>query len=575
MKKTYQKKLTLSFLAIFTLFTIGIIIFEQQRSKMYKTEALEEKLDAYSELINNYIGNGTPKDSDWYVLNNILPHNLRITLISNTGKVTYDNVLSESMQMENHAERPEILNARQKGKGSDIRTSVSNSQPYLYYAKYFGNGFIRVALPYNIEVKHFLKPDNGSLYFILALFIIGLLVIHYIGGRFGNSIRQLRDFSLEISDGKNDINIPDFPKDELGEIGEQLVKDYQQLKENENKLLLEKEKLLQHVHSSAEGICFFGPDKSIEFYNGLFLQYLNIINDKDNVEDESDILSIGPLKPALDFLASSIDENYFETIICRNGREFLLRLNKFEDKSFEIVLNDITSQKKTTQLKKEMTGNIAHELRTPVTSIRGFLETVLNIPMEKEKQDKFIRKAYSQTLTLSELISDMGLLTKIEGNPGVFDFKEINLSTLFDKILFELKTELAESEITINNLLAAGLIIKGNESLVYSIFRNLTDNVIKHAGKKVTVTLKEINTKDGFVYLSYGDTGRGIEDDSHLNRLFERFYRADEGRTRDIGGSGLGLSIVKNAVIIHKGSIHVKRHESGGLEFIISLPLTK
>lgn len=569
MRRTYQQKLTFSFFLIFTLFTIGIVLFEQQSAKRYKTEALEERLDAYADVVEHYmLRSGGQQNTDSLLA--VLPPDIRLTLVAQDGVVIYDNLFTDVALLENHAGRPELLEAKETGKGSFIRTSVSNNQPYLYYAKYYGDSFVRVALPYDIRVQSFLKPDNGFLYFIVGLFIIGFLFIYLVGSRFGKSIRELRDFSLAINRNTPGSITPHFPKDELGEIGAQIVRDYSRVKENEHQLRQEREKLLQHVQSSAEGICFFNPDRTVAFYNGLFLQYLNTLS-RDTGSGLDNLLKEDVFIRVLGFLNNRHDDNYFETRITKQGKEFLVRVNIFEDDSFEIILNDITTQEKTRKLKQEMTGNIAHELRTPVTSIRGFLETVLENDLDRPKERGFLTKAYDQTKNLSELISDMSLLTKIEQGPESFSKKEVRIATIIQKVKADLSDNLEEKKITIQSSVPENLMVNGNENLLYSVFRNLTDNVIRHAGEGITIHIKKYDEKNGRIYFSFSDTGSGIEDETRLNRLFERFYRITEGRTRDTGGSGLGLSIVKNAVLFHGGSITVKSRAEGGLEFLFDL----
>ena len=258
MKITYKQKLTLSFVLIFTVFTVGIILFEQYRARGYKTEALEEKLEAYSDLAYSYIsGVQGPDVSKIDSLLALFPSNLRLTCVSPDGSVRYDNLFADPGQLENHAQRPEVVAARSVGRGYDIRTSASNSNPYLYFAKYYGDMVVRAALPYDIEVQHLLEPDNVFLYFIVVMFVAGILLIRYVGGHFGGSIRRLRDFSEAIARNEDEMTIPQFPQDELGEIGRRISKGYKRLKESESRFSVEREKLLQHVQISAEGICFF------------------------------------------------------------------------------------------------------------------------------------------------------------------------------------------------------------------------------------------------------------------------------------------------------------------------------
>ena len=226
-------------------------------------------------------------------------------------------------------------------------------------------------------------------------------------------------------------------------------------------------------------------------------------------------------------------------------------------------------QFKDHQYRQEITGNIAHELRTPVTSIRGYLETVLEKQLDEEKEQYFIKQAHNQTIVLSELIRDMSLITKMEDAPGAFQMSDVCLNDLLKELKADLQLTLQEKGIKMEWDIPENLIIFGNHNLLYSIFRNLTDNVIHYAGDNVRIMILG-NLDKNYIHFSFSDTGVGI-DEKHLERLFERFYRIGEGRTRESGGSGLGLSIVKNAVAFHQGSIRVRNKESGGLEFLFSL----
>jgi signal transduction histidine kinase len=571
MKISYRQSLFLYFFAIFTVFTTGILLFEQSRERKFKTEALIEKLDAYAGIMNTVIANSENSNyiSNLDSLSKLFPTEIRLTLINETGKILYDNVFNNFLQLENHANRPEIQEAQKQEAGISIRISDSNKKEYMYYAKKFGAYYVRIALPYNIHVAHFLKADSLFIYFAIGLFLFMLLIIKIISDRFGKSIRQLRDFTIAVQKEEQFADMQ-FPHDELGEIGAKIAENYQQLKENKKAITLEHDKLLQHVHSAGEGICFFSAGNKVEFYNGLFIQYLNTIIDEVSI-DPSVIFT----NPAFDnvkaFLENPDNSNYFETSVVKQGKHFALRVNRFGDDGFEFILNDITQQGKMRQMKQEMTGNIAHELRTPITGIRGYLETVLDQSLDTEKQRYFINKAYNQTLVLSELIQDMGMITKIEDAPHTFPIEPVEIKSLIADVCTDLEKSLQEKSITVDNRVMNNVILKGNRHLLYSIFRNLTENVIRYAGVGVTVIINKYNEDRDYYYFSYADTGIGVPDEQHLVRLFERFYRVNEGRTRETGGSGLGLSIVKNAVIFHKGTITAKNRAGGGFEVLFTL----
>jgi signal transduction histidine kinase len=575
MKLNYKQKLFIYLFAIFSLFTVGVTLFEHSREKKFRIESIEKNLDIYSEIFHQsikdqYLQCSSKIDS----IQSLFPQNLRLTIIDFQGVVHYDNAIKDISKLENHLLRKEITKASQSGIGSEIRKSNSNKQEYVYYAKKYEHYFIRVALPYNKELKTYLKSDTIFLYFILALFILSLFLFNLLATKVGRSIKKLRDF-IHIAETNAsqtyELNISDFPEDELGDLSKKIVNNYKKIKESEKKVLMEREKLLQHVQSSEEGICFYSNDKKVDFFNGLFLQYLNFLVDGANSDPEA--LFAGELfVPISDFIQTrKKGEKYFESQIAKQAREFSVQVNIFDDDSFEITLNDITKQQRISMLKREITANIAHELRTPVTSIRGFLETVIEQNLDQEKKEYFIKKAYAKTIVLSEIIQDVSMISRIEDAPQSFEIEDVSIAAIIQLLHSEYKETFKEKEIIMEWDITDKVIVKGNYSLIYAIFRNLIDNAVRYAGTGIKIKISNYNEVADYYYFSFFDTGVGIPDEKHLSRLFERFYRVNEGRTRDTGGSGLGLSIVKNAVLMHQGTIFVKNRQGGGLEFLFSL----
>jgi len=217
-----------------------------------------------------------------------------------------------------------------------------------------------------------------------------------------------------------------------------------------------------------------------------------------------------------------------------------------------------------------LTDNIAHELKTPVSSIKGFLETIIDLQPEKEKLYYFIRKAYSQTCRLTNLIDDISQLTKIEEAGNLYQIEQININQIVNNVIDDVDLQLKEKKIDLTCNIPQELELEGNPILMYSIFRNLFDNALNYAGKNLTIKVEKYMEDAEFYYLSFSDTGIGVPEQD-LSRLFERFYRVDKGRDHKKGGTGLGLAIVKNAVQFHKGEISVKNRKEGGLEFLFSL----
>ena len=570
MKLSYKQKIFFYAVLLLTLFAGSIVLFEHSESKKLRTQALEDQLDIYATTLYRAMQEAERSDTPFIdSITRIFPKNLRITILDSNGRVSYDNTNEDTTKMDNHAKRPEVTQADKQGYGSNIRKSLTNNEEYLYYAKQYQSFYIRVALPYNIQIKELLNSPNIFLYFIILLFIVSLYSIHIFSKRLSQSIRQLRNFTLHPDKSNADI-INKFPSDELGDVAFKIVENYKDLEHSRAQIALEREKLLQHIHTSEEGICFFTANCEVEFHNGLFMHYLNIMLD-ENTSLANTILWDDLFVDVHKFLEDPADQNYFEIKINKQGRRFNLCVNIFEDRSFEIILNDISNEEKTRQLKQEMTNNIAHELRTPITSIRGYLETIKSQEISPEQVAYFLDKAYSQVINLTQLIDDMSMITSIEELPQSFTFENVNLKEMIEEIKLDFSKVLNEQFIAFNTNISTDKFLQGNRNLLYAIFRNLVENTIKYGGQEANIFINLYNEDEFFYYLSYYDEGKTFIEEIHLKRLFERFYRVSSGRARKTGGTGLGLSIVKNAILIHRGSIIAKNRKEGGLEFLFKL----
>ncbi len=225
-----------------------------------------------------------------------------------------------------------------------------------------------------------------------------------------------------------------------------------------------------------------------------------------------------------------------------------------------------TTRKEQDILKRQLTQNIAHELKTPVASIQGYLETILDNPhINEETKAQFLQRCYAQSERLSSLLHDISTLNRLDDGADMIDFEAVDITLLVTEITKETALARQEHKMTFDNQLPERIVVKGNRSLLYSVFRNLTDNAIAYAGEgcKMTLSAREQGNKWHFAFT---DNGQGVPQE-HLARLFERFYRVDKGRSRKMGGTGLGLAIVKNAVLLHGGTIRVSNQTEGGLKF--------
>ena len=244
---------------------------------------------------------------------------------------------------------------------------------------------------------------------------------------------------------------------------------------------------------------------------------------------------------------------------------------------------------KENQMRRELTQNIAHELKTPVASILGYTDTILDNPqMSPETQRQFIERTNAQAHRLTALLQNISTLNRMDyaappspqssgqfpsGRVATFTMERTDVSAIVGDIVAETAITLEKRHMTLNNCLPQHIVMKGNPSLIYSIFRNLVDNAINYAGEGTTIDISAKQTADSWTF-HFSDNGVGIAPE-HLPRIFERFYRIDKSRSRSIGGTGLGLAIVKNAVLLHGGTITASLIEKGGLEFEFTLKKRK
>ncbi len=246
------------------------------------------------------------------------------------------------------------------------------------------------------------------------------------------------------------------------------------------------------------------------------------------------------------------------------------RLKQMADEANRLRLEATEAERRNRQLKQEMTSNIAHELKTPISSIRGYLEILLSDkPVDDERRRYFLDRCFRQTLRLSDLIQDVSIINKLEESADLFPRTEVDATEVAKEAIGDLADKAAAVGIGVSNNLPP-MPLNGNHELLYCIFRNLVENSIAYAGEGINIVLETYKESPDHYFIHYYDTGKGVADE-YLSRLFDRFVRIDEGRSRQNGGTGLGLSIVKHSVLFHGGEIYAKNRAEGGLEYFFSL----
>ncbi len=572
----FSQRLFWSVFFMFLGFTVCFLLFQYQREREFAQEKLNNVLSNYNYQLFRKCQQSTDINKTVISFMDDIPQkDLRVTIIDPSGDVLFDN--SGTDEFNNHNDRSEVRKARLYNEGFAIRSSESTGKRYFYSASNIGGYIYRSALPYDPYVRGILTVNKDFIYFMALMTLIFFFVLSRFTFSIGRTISKLRDFALNVENDRMPAVDYVFPNDELGDISQNIVTLYHRQQKAKNELSMEREKLIKHFQYSKEGFAMFTSEGREILSNILFIQFINVISDTQihQVEDVTDIAELEPIRTFLNKNIRNLNRKkkvLRESVtIDKNGKIFLIECILFLDNSYEISINDISRQEEESRMKRQLTQNVSHELKTPVSSIQGYLETILSNPdLSPDKRQFFLERCYSQSTRLTGLLRDISVLNRLDEASEMFDLTEVNITKLIAEIQKECSQDMEEKHITSEIILPGDPTVFGNNSLLYSIFRNLYDNAIAYAGENIKITVNCYKEDPKYYYFSFSDNGVGIPEE-HINRIFERFYRVDKGRSRKIGGTGLGLSIVKNGVNFHKGQISAKSSPGKGVTFFFTL----
>jgi len=570
------------------LILISLLIFGIYSSKVYEDfyiSKTEESLKYRAVLINEEL---TVLNFDSITSKHILEKydkltDTRITIIDISGKVIADSRENPS-QMESHADRPEFIEALKGNIGFASRYSHTLQTNLMYVAvPFYYNNQLKAVLRTAVVIEKVNMPFSGLyptiIYGGIAVLIIIAIFGFVISRMKSKPILEMQNAAERFARGNFSEMIYPPKNPELRILAGSLNDMAKQLDEKINIIGEQKKLQLAVLESMKEGVLAVDYDEKILLMNktaGIILTIDETNSIGRTLQETIRIPNIQKFVKAL-MQSGGIEETEFE-IKRETDKTLQLKgayLTDNENKNIGVVIliNDITGLRYLDTLKREFVANVSHELKTPITAIKGFVETLRDGAINQPQNAKrFLDIVYKHSERLNAIVEDLLSLSRLEEKSFEIEFESIKirslLKTAVDNYEFKSKEKLIEIDLDCEENLSA----KINNQLIVQAVENLIDNAIKYSDIKTHIMISAFKDENKLI-IKVQDEGCGIPEEN-FPRLFERFYRIDKSRSRDEGGTGLGLSIVKHIAQVHKGSVEVESEPGKGSTFTIILPVS-
>ncbi len=572
MKNTIFYRLFLRYLLLIAALSSLIIIFSYIiiRSHYISWETTSLKNDTFmlKDEIMPLLEKNKTKEMDAFVKAMRRQIDTRITVIAPDGRVLADSEMDPAL-MENHKNRDEVKQALKNGIGKSMRFSYTLKDRMLYVAMPLEkNGKIIAILRVSVflrQVNSLLEQLQKSIAGISLLIVILSLAVSYFFARtFAGPINSLASGAREIASGNFGVKVPSEGKGEFKELADSFNNMSTEIKTLFEELNFRTEELDGVISSMKEGLLLADDKEKILMCNESFKKIA-----QDEAPEGKRSWEVLKSMKFNDLFARSIkDKTSITEQIDINQRIYLVSAAYLQNRNeIMAVFNDITEISRVEKIKKDFVSNVSHELKTPLTAIKGFVETMESSVDEENRHYLDIIK--KNTERVINIVNDLLLLSELE-EKGIVEEKVDLMQSINTAIkLFEQKAKDKGIEITLKNEENIPM-IKGDSFKLEQAFINLIDNAVKYTEKgRITINLKN---QDNNVTVEIQDTGIGIPEE-HLPRIFERFYVVDASRSRKMGGTGLGLAIVKHIALLHRGEIKVDSRYGAGTKFILTLPV--
>ncbi len=507
----------------------------------------------------------------------------RITVILPSGKVIGDSE-ENPKAMDNHRNRPEIYQAFNGKPGRAVRFSKTLQKEMIYYCVPIKNGTsvvaaIRTSMPVNIPNSILQRARWKFAAAGLLVILAGGVLAFILSGKISGSIKYLQKGAKSFSEGNLDFRLHPEGPEEIRSLGTTLNEMARKLKEKLSILKEERNKIQAILSGMTEGLIALDQKGTIITINEAAIKLLGLSPEDLENAKIYDIVRIPEMIETIDSVLESGKNSGCE-FSCTGEKERILkvRVSPLESNNpgvsgVIVLISDITRTKKLERIRKDFVANVSHELKTPVTSIKGFVETLLGeAGKNPEKRKEFLEIILKHTNNMDDIISDLLKLSKIE--KGIYDvessFRKEKIRNVLESVKSKLEKEIKEKDISLKIQCPETLELKMDPGMIRQALINILDNAVKYSPEhsSIEVTVEERNNR---VEIKVRDEGRGIKK-REQSRIFERFYRGKETRNKNRDGTGLGLSLAKHIVSTHNGNIKVESEPGEGSIFTIRIP---
>ena len=518
----------------------------------------------------------------------------RMTLIARDGTVLADSH-ENARTMDNHRDRPEIVAAFASGYGRSQRFSDTRGEELSYVAvqlPWSEDTVLRLSEP-AIQLEETVSAILTPVVVVtlLAFFVAAGLSFWY-SARFGERVARLCRFSERVARG--DFTPEDAPlkMDELDQLLASLNRTAQELQRSFQSLTAEKNQGATILSSVAEGVAVFDEELRIQYVNGAFREVLSLPGESWRDYRGRDARNVLEQKRLLKMVRAALRGKAREREISLKGREVLVRAAPIRSYEPEVpmasrlegngspesepagavlVLMDVTQLHALERVRRDFVANLSHEMRTPLTAIRGFSETLLDADLDAPpEQKRFLGIIRQHSIRLSHLTDDLLRLARIEAGKQETETVPVQVEALVASVVESARMKAGERKLTTAEP-REPVQVETDPTLLTEILQNLVDNAIQYSGEDGRV---EVATEcsNGEALISVIDNGVGISK-AHQSRIFERFYRVDPARSREVGGTGLGLAIAKHTAELLGGRIEVESAPDRGSRFTVAVPV--